>query len=237
MLKNKKVLGVIPARGGSKRLSKKNIFSIGGKPLIYWTIHAAKESRIIDHVVLTTDELEIAEIAKEFDIDEVIIRPPEIAQDSSTTTAAVHHVLRNLKPKTDDYEYVTVLQPTSPLRTERHIDEAFRLLEKKGAAGLVSVAPLDHPIEWAGYLSEDGFLDSFIRDTKLNLRSQECNQAYRVNGAIYIVHTERFLDEETLFLSNNMIAYIMKKEDSVDIDDRSDAEFAHWQIVNKEKTR
>ena len=131
-------------------------------------------------------------------------------------------------------EYLVLLQPTSPLRTGCHIDKAFRLIKEKNGIGAISLSRTDHPVEWMGKISEDGLLDSFFYETKLEMQSQEFSPTYQINGAIYIVPTVRFLEEKTFFLSGGMVAYIMNRSDSIDIDDEYDLNLAECLILQQE---
>ena len=120
-----------------------------------------------------------------------------------------------------------LLQPTSPLRNYKHIDEAIKLLEKKSADAIISVCKTDHTPLWSNTLQEDGSLESFIKDEVIDKRSQDLKDYYRLNGAIYICKRDNFLKEETLFLRENIYAYIMDKESSIDIDEEIDLTIAN----------
>jgi CMP-N-acetylneuraminic acid synthetase len=234
MFREKKVLGVIPARGNSKRLPSKNIRYIGNRPLIAWSINAARGSEILDKIVVSTENSDIARVAAECGIHEVIQRSQSLAEDCAATTDVLLEVLDVLKNQGECYDYIVLLQPTSPLRTAVHIKEAFRLMNEKNALGAVSVCRTEHPVEWMGKVSEDRFLDSFIRDTKLEKRSQEFLPSFQINGAIYITPVNQFLSEGTLFLRSGMVAYVMDRASSVDIDDDFDFELADWLLTRRE---
>ena len=167
MHKGKKVLGIIPARGGSKRLPKKNIVYLGNKPLIAWSIQAAQQTDVLDKIIVSTEDSEIERIAIEWGISEVIRRSKGLSDDRATTNAVVLEVLKMLKERGECFEYVALLQPTSPLRTAAHIEYAFNLMEEKNAVGVVGVCKTEHPVEWMGKIPKDGFMDSFILNTTL----------------------------------------------------------------------
>jgi CMP-N-acetylneuraminic acid synthetase len=230
MYKNKTFLAIIPARGGSKRLPKKNILNLCKKPLIAWSIEAGINSKYIDKVVVTSDSDEILNISKEYGAD-IVKRPHELADDTSTTFAAIKHTIDNLQ----DYDYIILLQPTSPLRDEKHIDEAIELLEKKSADAVVSVCEMDHSPLWSNTLSQDMSLKGFLKDEVLNKRSQDITPYYRLNGAIYICKTDKLLQEETFFLKNDIYAYNMDREGSIDIDEMIDFKIA--ELILKEKIK
>lgn len=220
MYKNKTFLTIIPARGGSKRLPKKNILDLAGKPLVAWTIEAGIKSKYTDKVVVSSDDDEILKISMEYEAS-TIKRPPEIANDTATTFDAVKHTLENFR----DYDYVVLLQPTSPLRDEKEIDKAIELLHEKDADCIVSVCEVEHPVQWNMKLGDDACMDEFISNLNTK-RSQEQEKHYRLNGAIYICKTDKLLDKKSFFLSQKVFAYVMSKENSIDIDDAFDFKIA-----------
>ena len=217
MYKGKAFLAIIPARGGSKRLPRKNLLDLCDKPLITWSIEAGLASQYIDKVVVTSDDNEILEISEKFGAN-TIKRPNELATDISTTFDAIKHVIEN----TEKYDYIVLLQPTSPLRNSKHIDEAIELLESKNADAVISVCEMDHSPLWSNTLPEDGSMRHFLRDEILNKRSQDLEKYYRLNGAIYICQTDKLLENKGFFLKNNVFSYIMDKICSIDIDDEFD---------------
>jgi CMP-N,N'-diacetyllegionaminic acid synthase len=221
MYQNKTFLAIIPARGGSKRLPRKNILDLVGKPLIAWSIEAGLNSKYVDKVVVTSDDDEILNISKKFGA-ETIKRPDDLASDTATTFDAIKHTIENLP----QYDYIVLLQPTSPLRNEKHIDEAIQLLEAKKADAIVSVSEMDHSPLWSNTLPEDGNMNNFLRDEVLNKRSQDLEKYYRLNGAIYICNTENLLEEKSFFLKENIFAYVMERKDSIDIDKLIDFKIA-----------
>lgn len=218
---NKTFLAIIPARGGSKRLPRKNILDLCGKPLISWSIEAALKSKYISKVVVSSDDEEILNISSNFGAD-IIKRPYELANDTATTFDAIKHTIDNL----EKYDYIILLQPTSPLRNEKHIDEAIELLEEKQADAIVSVCEMDHSPLWSNTLPKDGNMNNFLRDEVLNKRSQDLEKYYRVNGAVYICKTDKLLENKSFFLKDNIFAYIMDRKSSIDIDEEIDFLFA-----------
>lgn len=218
---NKTFLAIIPARGGSKRLPRKNILDLCGKPLISWSIEAALKSKYISKVVVSSDDEEILNISSNFGAD-IIKRPYELANDTATTFDAIKHTINNL----EKYDYIVLLQPTSPLRNEKHIDEAIELLEEKQADAIVSVCEMDHSPLWSNTLPKDGNMRGFLREEILNKRSQDLEKYYRLNGAIYICKTDKLLENKSFFLKDNIFAYIMDRKSSIDIDEEIDFLFA-----------
>lgn len=217
MYKEKTLLAIIPARGGSKRLSRKNVLDLCGKPLIAWTIEAGLKSKYIDKVLVSSDDEEILNLSKQHGA-EIIKRPNELASDSATTFDAVKHALDNAEA----YDYIVLLQPTSPLRNTDHIDEAIELLMAKKADAVVSVCEMDHSPLWSNTLPEDENMCGFIKDEIKNKRSQDLEKYYRLNGAIYICKTDKVLNEKSFLLKENIFAYVMDRQSSVDIDEEMD---------------
>ena len=222
MLKEKTFLAIIPARGGSKRLPQKNILDLNGKPLIAWSIEAGLDSKYIDKVVVSSDNNKILDISQKFGAD-VVVRPETLASDTATTFDAIKHTIKSL----EQYDYIVLLQPTSPLRNSKHIEEAIELLEKKDANSVVSVCEMEHSPLWSNTLDVSLSMKGFLRDEVLNKRSQDLEKYYRLNGAIYICKTDRLLENGSFFFKENIFAYIMDREVSIDIDERIDFDIAN----------
>ena len=221
MYKNKTFLAIIPARGGSKRLPRKNVLDLNGKPLIAWSIKAGLNSKYIDKVVVSSDDDEILTISKRYGAV-TINRPNELASDTATTFDAIKHTVDNC----EKYDYIVLLQPTSPLRDEKHIDKAIELLELKKSDAVVSVCKMDHSPLWSNTLSDSLSMTGFLKDEALNQRSQDLEEYYRINGAIYICNTGKLLEEESFFLKEKIFAYKMDRESSIDIDTKIDFKMA-----------
>ena len=216
---NPKVLAIIPARGGSKGIPRKNVREFLGKPLIAWTIEAALNANCVNTVAVSSDDQEILDISSKFGADITLMRPDEISQDDSTRNQVVVHALSQIK----NFEYVIVLQPTSPLRNSQHIDQAFSLLLKASSNACVSVAPHHPPPEWTYTLSQNNELVPLSGHSFKPLR-QEIPQYYSLNGAIYIMNVDKFLNssETDPFLATQSFAYVMPSEVSIDIDTEND---------------
>jgi len=226
MYKDKTFLAIIPARGGSKRLPRKNILDLNGKPLIAYTIEAGLKSKYLDKVIVSSDDEEILSISKRYGAL-TIKRPDELATDTATTFDAIKHTINN----TDRYDYIVLLQPTSPLRNEKHIDEAIELLETKNADAVVSVCEMEHSPLWSNALDDSLSMSGFLKDEVLNKRSQDLEKHYRLNGAIYICKTDKLLEEKSFFLKDNIFAYIMDRKSSIDIDEEIDFKIAKFLLV------
>lgn len=228
MFGNKRFIAIIPARGGSKRLHKKNSLLLHGKPLISWTIEAAQKSKFVDEIVVSTDDDEILDIAIEQSV-KTIVRPSELATDVAPTIDVIKHVLS----KYTNFDYVILLQPTSPLRTSEHIDQAIDFLMVQGADSVVSVCKTEHNPLWSNVLPQDRRMDLFIRNEIRNVRSQDLPQYFRLNGAIYICIKDRLLSEQSFVLPSNCFGFEMDVESSVDIDTMLDFEFASFLMEKK----
>ncbi|MFA0056795.1 acylneuraminate cytidylyltransferase family protein [Vibrio echinoideorum] len=228
MINTKKILAFIPARGGSKRLPRKNILPLAGKPLIGWAIEAAKGSKYINQIFISTDDQEIAEVARSFGIDVPELRPSHLASDTASTADVLTYTLEKFGNNVD---IVVLLQPTSPLRTAVHIDQALELFVKKQASSVVSVTPCEHPPTWSNTLPDDGSLGEFVRPEALK-RSQDLEEFYRFNGAIYIFDVCKLLKCRDICYTNESFAYVMENKDSFDIDQQLDFDLAEF-FINK----
>jgi len=222
MINNKKVIAIIPARGGSKRLPRKNVLPLAGKPLIVWSIEAALASNYIDKIIVSTDDAEIADISRTAGASVPFMRPSELASDTASSADVVMHALDYLESQEDYYDYIVLLQPTSPLRTSADIDAALELCIEKNANSIISVCETDHSPLWENTLPPDHSMVGFINENISKLRSQDLPTYYRINGAIYICKTENLLKKRTFFINKNIFAYVMSKLNSVDIDDKID---------------
>lgn len=232
MINAQKVIALIPARGGSKRLPRKNVMTLGGMPLIAWSIKAASGSKYVDEVFVSTDDTEISEVAKKYGALVPFMRPSELAADKSTTNDVILHAIDALELKGN--EVLVVLQPTSPLRKSSDIDLSIELLEGKQASGVVSVCECEHSPLWSNKLPSDRNLSSFISDEALGKRSQDIETFYRLNGAIYAYKCQDLKDQNGIFYNKNVFAHIMNRENSVDIDFLSDFKLAEFYIENND---
>jgi len=233
MYKGKNILGLIPARGGSKGLPRKNIKPLLGKPLIAWTIEQALASEYLDKVIVSTDEKEIADISKKYGAEVPFMRPKELAKDNAKGIDVVLHVIdwfmKNDKLK--QFDLLMLLQPTSPLRTTEDIDKTIEYLFSKEAKAIVSVCEVDHHPLWSNTLPEDGCMKNFIRQEIVNKNRQELAVFYRLNGAIYLAYCD-YIKEQKSFFGEKTFAYIMPKERSIDIDNEIDFKLAEILIKN-----
>jgi CMP-N-acetylneuraminic acid synthetase len=230
---HKRILAIIPARGGSKRLVGKNIIDLNGKPLIAWSIEAGLGSKYVDDLIVSTEDKEIAKIAKEYGAEVPFVRPYLLSLDETSSMDVVLHAVSFMQKKAKEYDYIMLLQPTSPLRDSEEIDSAVELLFEKDADAVISVCKTDHTPLWSNTLPKDLNMSGFL-PKQSQKRSQELPEYYRLNGAIYIADTKRLLKERTFFLNDNIYAYIMPSEKSVDIDTKMDLLFAETLMKNME---
>jgi len=216
VIDERRVLAIIPARGGSKGVPRKNIRDVAGKPLIAWTITAAKKSRYVDRVVVSTDDLEIAEVAARYGGEVPFLRPAELARDDTPGIAPVLHAVETVTPA---YEVIVLLQPTSPLRSAADIDSAIRTMVDGGAKACVSVVEPDKSPYWMYSLDGAGRMKPLL-EGEYACR-QEIPAVYALNGAVYVAE-RRWLLENRGFMGEETLAYVMPKERSVDIDTETD---------------
>jgi len=233
MIEGKSFLAIIPARGGSKRLPRKNLLSLAGKPLISHSIAAATQSNYVDEVMVSTEDREIAETAQKYGANVPFLRPAHLALDTSATFDVVEHALSvYARDLNKNFDYVLLLQPTSPLRTAQHIDEAIEQLIDKEQDAVVSVCPMEHSPLWSNTLPPDLSMRNFLRPEVVGKRSQDLPVYYRINGSIYLCRCTKLLEQRSFFLSDRIMAYIMEKEASVDIDEMID--FKLCEVLLKE---
>ncbi|MCB1422187.1 MAG: acylneuraminate cytidylyltransferase family protein [Nitratireductor sp.] len=217
-------LAVIPARGGSKGIPRKNIRAFCGKPLIVWTIEAALEAKGLNRVVVSSDDEEIMEISKAAGADVPFVRPSEIARDDTPGIDPVLHATEMLQ----GFDEIMLLQPTSPLRNGSDIEAVIALKHESGAPAAVSLTAANHPPFWMYGLDSNARMVPFGNDPAPS-RRQDAPQAYYLNGAVYLADTQ-WLKGTRSFLSDETVGYIMPQERSVDIDSPLDWKFAEFMM-------
>jgi len=226
------MLAIIPARGGSKGVPKKNIRILGGKPLIQWTIEAALNSSKVDRVILSTDDEEIAEICRPLGVEIPFLRPSYLAKDESIAVDNYIYTMDRLAKEFDITEdEFTVLLPTAPFRGAEDIDNAIDMFYETRADSVISCCELEHPIEWSLKLN----MNSKILDIKnfKNLKNrQDYPLSYRPNGAIYILK-KSLLKEHKTYFTKKTYAYLMTPKKSIDIDTLLDFNYAEFLINEK----
>jgi len=222
-----KVVGLIPARGGSKGIPRKNIKPIAGKPLIAWTIESALDSKLLDSVVVSTEDNEIAKVARECGAQVPFMRPSDLAQDNTPGIEPVLHAMQMLP----EYDAVILLQPTSPLRNTEDIDAIIKLSQNHQAPSVVSVSePAKHPY-WMYQVDDNNRLQTLINVPPVSNR-QELPQVYVLNGALYYARTN-WLKENCTFVTSETLAYVMPVERSIDVDTLMDWKLAELLLNEK----
>jgi len=233
MLKNKKILAIIPARGGSRRLPGKNIRKLLGKPLIVWTIEQAKKSKYIDKLIVSTDDKTIAKISKKYGAEVPFLRPKELARDSTKIIDVILNLLSLLKKENYIPDIIALLQPTSPLRTVKDIDNAIELFLKNKCESVISIYESGHSPYWS-FKIEKKYLKPVFGWKYFKMRRQDLPKSYTPNGAIYIT-TTKILHKYKSFYTNKILSYIMPKERSIDIDNEIDFKLTELILKNENK--
>jgi len=218
--KYNKILGIIPARGGSKGIYKKNIKSLNNKPLIYYSIKAGLKSRYIDRLVVSTEDEEIAKISRKYNV-EVIKRPIKFSRDDTPSITVYQHVIKYLK-ENENYEadIVVILQPTSPLRVVKDIDNCIEKLVNEHCDSVLTVKKVDHPIEWIVKVDKKGNITNLFNTKKIT-RRQDSEDYYIPNGAVFVTRSDIIMHKNTDRGPDTRVI-IMPPERSVDIDTELD---------------
>lgn len=219
MIGDRKVLAVIPARGGSKGLPHKNTMQVDGRPLLAWTVKAARGARHIDRVVLSSDDEAIMDTARDCGCEVPFRRPAALATDTATTIDVVLHALDALP----GYGVIVLLQPTSPLRVAADIDAACEHLAAGGAPACVSVTRVEQNPYWMYRLGDDDLLVPVLEPPVGITRRQELPPLYTLNGAVYVAQTD-WLRRNGTFVTRETVAHVMPAARSIDIDTLDDFE-------------
>ncbi|XOB91204.1 cytidylyltransferase domain-containing protein [Pseudomonadota bacterium 24LQ007] len=215
------ILVVIPARGGSKRLPRKNVLPLAGKPLICWTIEAALEAKLNARIMVTSDDEEILAIARQYQSQGVIAykRPDELATDTASTADVLIDAVKAEQAAGHDPETLVLLQPTSPLRNAEDIRAAMDVYREGGCEDtVVTVCEVDHPTAWVGTIGEGARLEGIDLSGK---RSQDYRKEYRLNGAVYVARVDWLVSSGVVF-TERLCASVMPRMRSLDIDESVD---------------
>lgn len=225
------ILYFIPARGGSKGLPGKNILQLGNKPMIAHSIIAAQNCSYKGTILVSTDDNQIADVAKQYYAEVPFMRPAELANDTAATIDVIFHALEFYKAKGKIFDVIVLLQPTSPLRITEDIEKAIKIMLDKSAEAVVSVCPAEHHPLWANTLPENGSMKGFLRDEVKGKNRQQLPVYYRLNGAIFVSTVEALYKHKT-FIHDNTYSYIMPENRSIDIDNLMDFKMAEL-LINK----
>jgi N-acylneuraminate cytidylyltransferase/CMP-N,N'-diacetyllegionaminic acid synthase len=228
-----KILAIIPARGGSKGIPRKNIRPLCGKPLIAWTIEQAIQSKLLNRVIISTEDEEIAQISRQYGAEVPFLRPAELAMDDTTSVDTLIHAVQWLENEEQYHpNYIMLLQPTSPLRIREDIEAVVKLAQEKQADTVVTVCPVrDHPY-WTKKLTDNQQLADFLSLENISLRRQDLPPVYALNGAIYLAKRDVFLSKKS-FYTDQTYGYIMPIERSIDIDTEWDLYLADLILRDK----
>ena len=218
---DKNIFALIPARRGSKGIKDKNVFMINGKPLIEHTFTSALKSKFIDEIFVSTNCKKVKKITNKYEDILLIDRSEKYCKDNSPAKDVVKHFIREIEKDFKKDFIVIYLQPTSPLRTHRHINECFEAMKQYNKLSLVSVVKSKEIPFKSFKLNKNGLLQSLFSEEKTNYRRQDLPSTFQANGAIYIFTKNNF-KKKKIFPSNNSLPYIMSAEDSIDIDQIND---------------
>lgn len=229
MFKGHSILAIIPAKGKSSRLPRKNIKLFAGKPLIAWSIIESRKSRFLDEIIVSTEDEEIARISRRFGAKVPFKRPSNLTRGHISSMDVARHAAAWFKKSKQHFDLVMILQPTSPLRTARDIDESIKHFFKKDADALISIARATKPPFWFKRINKNGYLkDLFKSKTKKNNQNETF---YLPNGAIFIIKTEALLSNKI----HKTTFYLMDNSCSIDIDEQLDFKIARWLMQERLK--
>ena len=227
-----KILALIPARGQSKSIVRKNIIMVGNKPLLAWTIEASNKSKYISKTVVSSEDQEILEIARKFGA-ELILRPQEYARDDSPIIDVINDTISQFKKRLEEFNVLVLLQPTSPLRDSTDIDRAIDLFLKRKATGLISgYLPGKSPYK-AFKITENGWLEGLVDNNSPFMNRQQLPTTFYPNGAIYIVSVPELVKNQSL-LTSKTIPFIMDQDKNIDIDSPSDIDSVSKKILTRD---
>lgn len=228
------MLGLIPARGGSKGVPGKNIKLLAGKPLIQYTIEAAKKSNLLSKIVVSTDDNNIASICQNLGIEVPFLRPAELAQDSTPTLPVIQHVLNFLSDNGEEFDAVCLLQPTNPLRGDNDIDSCITLMQENDYDCVISVNKVPHEYNphWVYFKSLDGLLKLSTGEETPIPRRQNLPEAWHREGSIYLTKT-RVIQEQNSLFGKKVGGYELNQNVSINIDTLEDWEKAEEFFSNQ----
>jgi CMP-N,N'-diacetyllegionaminic acid synthase len=229
------ICAVVPARGGSKGLPRKNLRLLNGRPLIAYAIEAGLTASLVDRVIVSTDDEEIAGVARQCGADVPFLRPPHLAADAAPTPPVVRHAVEWLEAGGARVDATVVLQPTAPFRRGTHVDSAIDLLQRTGAGSVVSVCEFEHSPYWM-YALESGRLVPLLPDARNRARRQDQPALYRLNGALYVTRRDVLMGQG-LITSEDAQALVMTRNESVDIENEADLRWAEWLVTGSRMAR
>ena len=227
-----RILALIPARGGSKRLPGKNIKLLGGKPLINWAIEAAQGIPEICEILVSTDAPEIALVAKEAGANVPWLRPEVLSTDQATSVDVALHALNWYESQNGVVDGLLLLQPTSPFRTQVTIKQGIEIFKSHGNRPVVGVSPVhDHPM-WT-FKMRDGYLAPFLENNGFGIRSQDLEPAFVANGGFYLISPDEIRKSKSFISPESIPLLVDSSEETLDIDTESDFKFAEYLFDQK----
>jgi CMP-N-acetylneuraminic acid synthetase len=214
-----RVLGLIPARGGSKGIVRKNIGMLCGRPLLQYTADAALKAKRLTRVVLSTEDEEIAEIGRKCGLEIPFLRPVQLAKDDTPTLPVVQHAIEYLEMAGDSYDAVCLLQPTNPLRPAEVIDACVEMLEKSSADSVITVlpVPVKYNPHWVYFEGDGGFLSLSTGEDNPIIRRQELPVAYHREGSVYLTRRNIVIEQGSLY-GKHVLGYLIDPKRSANID-------------------
>ena len=218
MIENKSIFALIPARGGSKGIRKKNLQKIEGLSLLARAIKIAQSIKYIDYCIVSTDDDEIMAVAQKYGCEVPFKRPEALATDEAKTIDVILHALANVS---QDYDYVVLLQATSPLRTAHDIDRCISLCEEGEANSVVTVTELEKPLHWIYRKDQKNKITPLLSDGQSPSRRQDSDPLYQLNGAVYVNDVQTLIKNKQ-FINETTLAHVMPAESSLDIDNELD---------------
>ena len=234
MYKEKNILCIILARGGSKRLPGKNIKPFHGRPLISYAIAAVKDCSYVDTIVVSTDDEAIATVAREYGAEVPFMRPAELATDTATSLSAMQHAVTFYKEQGKDFDFIVLIQPTVP---GVMLDDITKLIEKvidMGSNSGITVSEITDPPAWMYRMSDTGELSAYMQDAP-DARSQDLEKLYRVNGAVYVTKRDILMERNQIIDKESCVGVLMPRERSVDIDTEADFKIAETLVETERR--
>ncbi len=220
MYKDKKILAIITARGGSKGLPRKNIKNLLGKPLIAWTLESAKKCPHIDKIFVSTDSQEIADMCEKFGVSVPSLRPAHLAEDKTSSVDVINYVLKELERSGEEYDYIMLLQPTSPMRKKDDLKNIIeKLLNNPKQDAIITLGEVcgAHPL-YVKKISHEGKMEAYVQDTRKIHQRQQLDKAYFSYGVVYFIKTDVYKKNNSLF-TDDMDFYLIERWQCFDIDD------------------
>lgn len=236
MSSDKKILGVITARGGSKGIPKKNIKLLAGRPLIAYTISVAKKSSMIDDLIVSTDDKKIAEICRQYQVKVPFLRPAELAGDTVGHLEVIKHAIKSMEEQEKiKYDYVVIFQPTSPFRLVEDIDQTIEKIIKYQADSAFSMCEVSsghHPIK--AKMMEGDLVLPYLMEEEIGTRRQDFPPAYKRSGSVYVTRRDLPMEENRLF-GDKIVGHLIDNDRSIDIDTYEDWLLAKYKYAQLKK--